>query len=258
MANMEASEAEEFINDGDWALLQGELDEAEAAYVDAERTATVPLERARSLVGIANILIKREHFDKAREILQAAILLFGKSAPASTWSNLGFTLDKLGAFRDAVEAHRNGISVSAVALGSLHSRTLRMHSNMAYSLVGLGKLDDAEAFLEQMVEGFESQLEAEPLGYAMALSSYGYFLLRSRHKPSCAHEAFERAEALRDRCSLYSRSGSALRVGFPLDFDIVLTSNRAAALTAMGQSEKAQHLLARCDLLREHKNAPAS
>lgn len=248
-------EVEELIKDGEWALLHGRLEEAESAYADAERIATDPLDRARSLEGLANVFIKQGHFDKAKELLSVALDLFGESVPASTWGNLGFALDKMGAFDEALAAHRKCVAAHAAADGVQHPRTLRKLGDLAYSLVGLDKLDDAESVLQEMVDGFESQRGREPLWHAKALSSFGYFFLRSRHDPQRALENFDLAEALRDACSLRSPKGQVIRDGFPEDFEAILVGNRAAALTALGRVEEAAQSYARYELLNERGRA---
>src|SRR5262249_3936183 len=140
-------------------------------------------------------------------------------------------------FNDAVAAHRNCVAAHVAADGPQHPRTLRKLGDVAFSLIGLGRLDEAEAVLQDTVNGFESQRGREPLWHAKALSSFGYFLLRSRRDPKRALEMFELAEGLRGDCSLRSLKGQVIREGFPADFEAVLIGNRAAALAAMGRME---------------------
>jgi tetratricopeptide (TPR) repeat protein len=248
---MSAGEFDELMKDASWALLQGQLEEASAVYADAERAASTAAHRAQVLEGRANVLIKQGKFEEAKHQLKAALDLFGASAPPSTWGNLGFTLDKLGEFDEALLAHRNCIASHEATDGAEHPRTLRKLGDLAYSLTGLGRLDEAESVLQKMVHGFESQPGREPLWHAKALSSLGYFYLRSRHDPEAALECLDRAENLRDACALRSRTGKILKEGFPATFEADLVSNRAETVAALGRVEEAAQLRARWELLTE-------
>jgi tetratricopeptide (TPR) repeat protein len=241
----------ELMADASWAMLHGSLDEALGAYVEAEMLARTDAQRAQLLEGKGNVAIKREEFAEAAKLLRSAIDLVGNAAPPSTWGNLGFALDKLGEFSEAVSAHRKCIEGHEKTDGVDHPRTLRTLGDLAYSLTGLGQLDEAEAVLERVVEGFESQPGREPLWHAKALNAVGYFQLRSRRDPGAALAFFEQAECLRDACTLRSKTGKVVTEGFPASFDAVLAGNRAAAVAELGRAEEAAQLRARADMLGE-------
>jgi tetratricopeptide (TPR) repeat protein len=204
------------------------------------------------LEGKANAFIRQEQFVEAKELLLSAIDLFGARVPPSTWGNLGFTLNKLEQFDEALVAHRKCVAAHEAVNGIDHPRTLRKLGDLSYALFGLGCVDEAESVLQRMVDGFAAQPDREPLWHAQALLELGHFYLRARRDPTAALEYFDRVEKLRDACSLRYPSGKVIRDGFPARFEADLVGNRVEAVAALGRTEEAAQLRARWELIAEH------
>ncbi|MEP9400722.1 CHAT domain-containing tetratricopeptide repeat protein [Sphingomonas sp. VNH70] len=92
-----------------------------------------------------------------REALAITQALAGGSdrvtaATAAAWSNLGFTLQNTGAYRDAVVAYRQGLAQRRAVLPPHHPLIVLTLSNLATNLQALGDFTEARALLEEALD----------------------------------------------------------------------------------------------------------
>jgi len=230
------SEFDELLEEAGLAMMMGDLDDALELFDEAEELADNDLQHAHCLAGRAAVYIGRKRFAEAVDLLREAVELAGDDAPASAHCNLAFALDKLRRYDEAVAAHGRCIARHEREHGASHPRTLRKRGDLAYSMIGLGRLDEAETILRDVVDGLARKADREPDWYTTALINLGYFLLRSRKDPEAAIRTFDRAEAMRDRCS------TEYRDGFSPELEAVLLQNRAEACDALGRTREAAEL----------------
>ncbi|HUS26931.1 MAG TPA: tetratricopeptide repeat protein [Kofleriaceae bacterium] len=169
------------------------------------------METYDELIEEANLALFFEDYDDAVDLLTRAIDVADDAEPPSVWGNLGYALDKLKLYDAAGEAHRQCVELYEETDGPDHPRTLHKLGNLAFSLIGAGKVDEAEALLRRAVAGFDAQLDREPAWHVQALSNLGYFLLRSRRDPAAALACFARAEALCDAHDVTGRPRDTVR-----------------------------------------------
>jgi tetratricopeptide (TPR) repeat protein len=239
---------EELLQDASLARAEGDLDDALAFCEEAERAAQDDASRVKVADVRAAILISGGSFVEARAVLEGAVANFGQAVSPSTWGNLGFVLDKLREFEGAASAHRKCLAGLERDLGENHPRAAKQLADLAFSLIGLGHLDEAEALLREGVARFEKQPDREPLWHARALSNLGSFLCRSRNTLTASLECLDRSEGLRDAASLRI-NGRVIREGFPEDFEALLLANRAEVVVAQGKTEEAAALQAKSNIL---------
>jgi tetratricopeptide (TPR) repeat protein len=244
------SDFDEVLEEAGLAMMMGDVDDALELYDEAEELAMDARQHSQCLAGRATAFIGRKQFVDAVDLLREAIELAGDEAPAAAHGNLAFALDQLHRYDEAAAEHRHCIALHAGEDGPEHPRTLRKRSDLAYSMIGLGQLDEAEAILRGVVDGFALEPAREPEWYTQALINLGYFLLRSREDPEEAIRTFDRAEAMRDLCSCVSIRGEVTREGFPDWLEAVLLQNRAEACDALGQAREADSLRDRATRLR--------
>jgi tetratricopeptide (TPR) repeat protein len=229
---MDEEELEARMQRAAMAALDNALDEVVEIYDELDTCELTKPQRGRLIASRAGLAIGRGELQEGVALLRAALELYGSEAPAFVFGNLGFALDKLGDYEDALVAHRRSIALHEADDGATHPLTLRKRGDLAYGLIGLGRLDEAEAILREVVAGFETQPEREPLWYVAAISNLGHFLLRSRGDAPAALECFDRALGLRDLCTLRAANGTVIREGFPPGLEKSLREGLAAALAA--------------------------
>ncbi len=244
--DVDYDEFEELLEQASFAMLEGDVDDALEIYDEAAVLADSEIRRADCQAGRAAVLIARGEYDDAINTLVAALELYGDAAPAAAWGNLAFALDKNGYYEEALEAHRSCVELHAEEDGPTHPRTLHKRGDLAYPLIGLGRLDEAEATLREVVDGFATQPDREPLWYVQARINLGYFLFRSRRDPIAALDELDRAEALRDVCTL-EINGRVIQKGFSREIEVTLLRNRAEVCDALGRRDEATELRTRAD-----------
>jgi CHAT domain-containing protein len=255
---------------GSFALMRGDLDEAEAlslrSFEILERLAPDSLLVADNLKDLSALAFRRGDLRAAEQIIRKALAIQERLEPrservAETLSNLGSVLlsldDGLGAYDCLARALalEKALNVS----GSIMARTLTV---LGWISIQLDDLDRAEAFLTQALEVLEKGGPEDPGNPAEILLHLAY-VARLRNRLDLAESLVRKAVPI---CEQLPKSGFARRPnGYDLTVSDLPTSvcleealwTLGGILKDKGEFQAAFEVIARLSAIH-HQQAPGS